>query len=919
MKIISLDKGCIAFILGLLLWCSHMHANYNPFDSTTMLWQSTVSGTVSDQTGPLPGVTIYVKDSSRSVVSDNQGRYAITAVLGETIVFSFTGFKEREAIVNSTSLDIVLVEDTAELQEVVINAGYYTVKDKERTGSIARITAQDIETQPVTNVLATMQGRMAGVSITQTTGLPGGGFDIRIRGRNSIRAAGNNPLYVIDGVPYGSESISDGSTAVNFPGGNSPLNSINPADIESIEVLKDADATAIYGSRGANGVVLITTKKGKAGKTSFSATYSHGLGKVTRFMDLLNTQQYLQMREEAFANDGIEFGPADYDVNGTWDRNRYTDWQKELLGGSSEITNAQASVTGGSDNTQFYFGGTYYREGTVFIGDFGYNKYSGRFQVNHQSTDRKFRLNVTAGYTAQDNDQPANDPTLLATMLAPNAPALYDADGNINWEGSTWENPLGDLKGKFISNTNDFISNATVSYAILDGLDMKASLGYTDTRHNEWRLQPSTMYDPTWEVGSEYSSAFNTATNRKSYIFEPQLNWKRQFGKLTLDALAGSTFQEQKGNQLVLYGSGFSNNSLLFNLASAYELTSLLSSETQYRYQAVFGRINANWDGKYIINLTGRRDGSSRFGPGKQFANFGAIGAAWLFSKEDFVSNALPAISLGKIRVSYGTTGSDQIGDYQYLDTYSASGNTYGGISGLQPTRLFNPNFGWEINKKLETALEVGLFNDRIFMSAGWYQNTSSSQLVGIPLAATTGFSSIQSNLNATVRNTGVEIVLQTANFRDGNFKWTTSANITIERNKLVDYPNLERSSYRNTLVIGESLNIVKVYESLGVDPETGLYRFKDFNGDGVITAENDKKAIADLNPKFSGGIQNTISYKGLALDFLFQFVKRNNYNELLSTDVPGMMVNQPTRVMERWQALGDIAPTQKFTTGVDS
>jgi TonB-linked SusC/RagA family outer membrane protein len=919
MKIIPLDKGCFAFILGLLLWFADAQAH--SFSSYTALpcYQSNVTGEISDTDGPLPGVSITVKGTGRSAVSDGDGRYTIMAAPGDTLVFSMIGYTIVEQVVTSSVLDVLMSQDSTQLEEVMINAGYYSVKDRDRTGSIARITAKDIAGQPVTNILATMQGRMAGVSVTQNTGVPGGGFSIEIRGRNSIRAAGNNPLFVVDGVPYGSDAIGSGSTSTAFPGTNNPLNSINPADIESIEVLKDADATAIYGSRGANGVVLITTKRGKAGKTTFSVNYSHGLGRVTRFMDLLSTPEYLKMREEAFANDGIEYGPTDYDVNGTWDRNRYTNWQKKLLGGTSEITNAQASVSGGSENTQFHFAGTYYGEGTVFIGDFGYNKYSGRFQANHQSTDKRFRMNVTAGYTAQDNDQPASDPTLVAAMLAPNAPALYDSEGNINWEGSTWKNPLGELKGKFISNTNDFIANAMVSYSLFDGLEAKASLGYTDTRHNEWRIQPSTMYDPAYEVGSEYSSVFNTTTSRRSYIFEPQVNWKKQFSKVSLDVLAGSTFQEQKGSQLVLYGSGFANNSLLYNLASAYELAALLSADSQYRYQAVFGRVNVNWDGKYILNLTGRRDGSSRFGPGRQFADFGAIGAAWLFSREEFISSALPVMSLGKLRVSYGSTGSDQIGDYQYLDTYTSSGNNYGGISGLQPTRLFNPDFGWEVNTKFETALELGFFKDRLVFNAGWYRNTSSSQLVGIPLSSTTGFSSFQSNLDATVRNSGVELALQGAVFQNGDCKWNTSVNLTIARNKLIEYPNLERSSYRNTYIIGESLNIVRVYQSEGVDPQTGVYRFKDFNGDGVITAENDQKAIADLNPKFFGGLQNTFTYKGLALDFLFQFVKRDNYNELLSSDVPGMMINQPAGVIQRWQAQGDNAPVQRFTTGVDS
>ena len=916
MKIISLNKGCFAFILGLLLWCSHMHANYLSPDIKVSYWQSAVSGTISDAAGTLPGVTVLVKGTSVSTITDEKGQYSINAELGDTLVFSFIGYKEVAYVVSGTTLNVVLAEDAAQLQEVVINAGYYSVKEKESTGSIARITAEEIRDQPVANVLGTMQGRMAGVDIVQNTGVSGGGFEIRIRGVNSLRAAGNNPLYVIDGVPYTADPIGFGPSSSVLPVPVSPLNSINPAEIESIEVLKDADATAIYGSRGANGVVLVTTKRGKAGKTNFTVGYSRGFGRVTRFLDMLNTAQYLEMREEAFANDGITPGPADYDVNGTWDRDRYTDWQKVFLGGTADITNVQASASGGSETTRYLIGSTYHKETTVFPGDFGYDRINVRMQLGHESQDKRFRVNATAGYSAQRNGQPATDPTALITTLAPNAPALYDEQGNLNWESSTWANPLADFEAKYRARTYDLTANTLLSYRLLEGLEAKASLGFTDTRHREDRTQPNTMYDPAYGAGPEFSSVTLSNMARQSYIVEPQLNYTNKWDKIGFQALVGATFQQQVSTLLAQTGAGFSSNSLIYNLPSANMIYVDAQQDARYRYQAVFARANLNYDGRYILNLTGRRDGSSRFGPGRQFANFGAVGAAWIISNEAFFADS--SVSFAKIRGSYGTAGNDQIGDYQFMDAYISAGRIYNGHTGLQPARLFNPDFGWEINRKLELAVETGFFKDRLFFGASWYRNRTASQLVGIPLPTTTGFTSLQANLDATVENSGWEFTLTSHNLQKGTLSWTTSLNLSVARNRLIAFPGLEGSTYNDYYQIGKPISIVKLYEFEGVDPETGIYRFHDFNGDGQITAAEDKKAIGDFTPKFFGGMSNQLSYRGLSLNFLFQFVKQDNYSETVTSGLPGAAYNQPVTVLDRWQLQGDRSQYQQFTTGVN-
>ncbi|MBK0368250.1 SusC/RagA family TonB-linked outer membrane protein [Flavobacterium agrisoli] len=909
---------CIIFSCLLLSFSTSFAGNVNR-KPHVFPQEIKIQGTVTDGHAPLPGVSITVKSrSNTTAITDYNGQYAIYAAPKDTLVVSFIGFKKvLMPVLGRRTIDIKLEYDTSTLQEVKVNAGYYSVKESERTGSIARITAKDIETQPVTNVLATMQGRMAGVAITQTTGMPGGGFDIKIRGQNSLRSDANAPLYIIDGVPYASDPIGYSQTSTPFPTISSPLNSIDPSSIESIEVLKDADATSIYGSRGANGVVLITTKKGHKGKTMFFVNASTGASSVTRFAELMNTEQYLSMRRQAFANDGITtYPPSAFDINGTWDQDRYTDWQKTLTGRTALTTLFNAGVQGGSDQTQFLLNASSSKQTTVFPGEFTYNKTGVQLNVTHASTDDRFKLTVNTGYNLQNNNQPAADFTYNARYLAPNSPELYNEDGSLNWAGNTWLNPLRTLGATFRAKTKDLITSAVVSYELLNGLQFKTNLGYSDLNHVETRISPSTIYNPVANITSANSSLFVAETQRNSWIVEPQLSYDKTFDKSKVSIILGSTFQDQTSTSIAQSGTGFSSNSLIYNLASASTSRTLFSDKIQYRYQAFFGRINYSFNERYIINLTGRRDGSSRFGPENQFANFGAVGAAWLFSKEKFISGS-NIISFGKLRASFGTTGSDKIGDYQYMDTYTSTGVLYDGNVGLQPSRLYNPDFGWEVNKKLEAAIEMGFFKDRIFLTAAWYQNRSSNQLVGIPMAATTGFNSIQANLDALVQNRGLEFTVRTENFKGNNFSWTTNFNISSNRNKLLEFPNLQGSSYSQTYRMGQPLSLQLLYQLESVDPQTGLYRFTDLNSDGKITNPDDKQIIIDMTPTYFGGLQNQLVYKAWTLDFLFQFVKQKNRNATL--DPAGQMANQPVRFLDSWTQVGDDAQYQRYTAGYNS
>jgi len=929
MKKILINIGrsalCYAFYLMLLFNVTHLLANnlsieYNA-SKLLSIQQINISGTITDTKGtPVAGATIQIKNTNKGSVSDVDGSYTIAALAGDILVFSALGYKSKTVLVdNQLTINIQLMDAITLLEEVTLNAGYYKVKDKERTGSIEKIKATAIEKQPVTNMLATMQGRMAGVNITQTTGTPGGGFEVQIRGQNSLRFDGNRPLYIIDGVPYASDPIGTGINSPVLPTQPSPLSSINPSQIESIEVLKDADATAIYGSRGANGVVLITTKKGKEGEIRFASSVSQGVGKVTQFMNLLKTPEYIAMREEAYANDGITDIPYyAYDINGTWDKTRYTDWQKELLGGTAMITDIQSAISGGTAQTQFLLSGNFNKQTTVYPGDFGYKKGNVLLNLNHTTENKKFTSTVSVGYTSQKNNQPRMDLMREAVSIPPNAPALYNEDGSLNWENNTFNNPLRNLEGLYEVKLNDMIANMVLSYQFTDNWQLKINTGYTTLNNNETTTIPSTEYNPAYGLGAEFSSLIASQATRESWIIEPQLNWNKTLGKGKLTALLGSTFQSQKGNQLVQYAFGFTSNSLIYNLASASNVYTLTSEESAYKYQAFFARLNYNWQEKYIVNLTGRRDGSSRFGPGKQFANFWAVGAAWIFSKENFLTES-GILSFGKLRASYGITGSDQIGDYQYLDNYISTGINYNGVIGLQPARLFNPEFGWETNKKMELALETGFLKDRIFLTTAWYNNRSSNQLSGMPLPGTTGFTSLQSNLDATVQNSGIEVTLRTVNIQKDEFSWISNFNSTWARNKLIEYPDLESSTYANQYVIGHPLNIQKVYHFTGVDPQTGVYTFKDVNDDGMLSAREDKTTIKDFNPQYYGGLQNQLKYKHWQLDFLFQFVKQINYNAASYFGLPGSQTNQPVNVLNHWQQSGDIAPYPILTDGSNS
>ncbi len=872
--------------------------------------ERSISGTVTGNDRPLSDVSVFQEGSDKVTMTNKSGFYQIT-VSGKdpVLIFRYPDYpQQRIAVVDDKPLvNVSFSEKIKGIEEVVLNAGYYRVKEKESTGSIAKVSAKDIENQPVTNVLSAVQGRVTGVNITQNSGVAGGGYDIQIRGRNSLRnltnsvVDGNQPLYVIDGVPMGGQLNSAFSVSIMPLRNISPLNAISPNDIESIEILKDADATAIYGSRGANGVVLVTTKKGKRGKLGVLLSTTYSISSVGSHMDMMNTEQYLSMRRQAYANDGITALPATaYDVNGVWDVGRYTDWQQELIGKRATGSMTQASVSGGTDTNTFLVSFSHNDQSTVFPGDYHYKTNILNSSFSHSSLDKKFRIEVSNMFSSLSNNVVNTDLTSKALTLSPNAPILYDSNGGLNWENNTFTNPLASLVSTYSNKVLQWNTNVNTLYKFWKDFVFKTNGGINYQNLEEVSLMPSTMYNPAYGITPESSSASKSSNTVFSYIIEPQLSWAKRLGDHKMDILVGTSFQQSTSRQSSMTGVGFASNALINNIGAA--TTKIISNQitNPYKYAALYARVNYQYKNRYIINITGRRDASSRFGPYNRVADFGAAGGAWLFTKE-VLFDKIKWLSSGKLRASYGITGSDFIGDYQFLNTYTIGTVNYNGVTGLYPSRLYNPAYSWEKTKKLEAALELGFLKDRITLTTAFYRNRSSDQLVGIPLPSITGFSSVLANLDATVENRGWEMSLNVNVLKSSALKWDSGINLSIPKNKLISFPGLEGSTYANTYKVGYPTSIVRVFQYEGIDPVTGQYTFKDFNGDGKISSPDDAQAIEKIGVKYYGGWQNQVSYKNISLSFLFYFVKQRNWNYIRTMAVPGTMNNMPEEFVNVW------------------
>ncbi|MEJ2883601.1 SusC/RagA family TonB-linked outer membrane protein [Pedobacter sp. GR22-6] len=853
-----------------------------------------VSGRVLNKDGlPLQGVTIFVKGSNQSVYSNATGYFSLRNVDEQSVVvFRSVGFLTRELNAQADMGNVILEISNSKLDEVMVVA-YGTSSKRLATGSISSVSAEDIVKQPISNPILTLAGRTPGLFISQSAGYAGATYSASIRGQTSLGFNASTPLYIVDGIPFGDKPVEQTAGGFGILG-FSPLNNISPDEIESISVLKDADATAIYGSRGANGVILITTKKGRPGKTSVNVDVNTGFSTVTNKLEMLGTEQYLDIRRQAFANDNVVPTAANAPDLQTWDQSAYTNYPELLTGRTAHQTKAAFHVSGGDVANQFLFGGNYRRESTVLRASTADEAFQFHSNMQHKSLDNKFTASVSVSYNMDNNAIPNYSLSNQNYALPPNYP-LYNPNGTLYF-GPGFTSPLAAFNSTSSLKSTNFISSAAFRYHILPGLTLKADLGYNHNNVFASTISPAEAFNPL----TNFQQTSNLSNNYvKTLIAEPQITYMKSWGRGKLNALMGGSWQQTQSVQPYFLIGTFANKQLATSL-SALTLLAKSSGYTDYKYDSGFARVEYDWDGKYLFSGNVRRDGSSRFGDQEPFGTFGSAALGWIFSKEQLITEQFSFLSFGKLRASYGAIGSDKsLVDYAYLSTYFA-GQAYGPVSSLTPSRILNPYLKWEVTKKLDVALELGFFKDRIFISGNYYSNRSSDLLASKPLPAQTGFNQVSGNIPAVVQNKGVEFELSTTNIQTDAVVWRSSFNFTIPRNKLLSFPDLKNSSYANTYVEGKSLNLRTVYHSTGI--VNGIPTAQDINGDGQITGglNGDQIVSGSSDPKFYGGFSNTLSYKGLQLDILFQFTSRTaQRGDLSFFTYPGRASNIPVSMLD--------------------
>ncbi|NII27775.1 SusC/RagA family TonB-linked outer membrane protein [Pseudoflavitalea sp. X16] len=781
------------------------------------------------------------------------------------------------------------------------------------------------------NVAVALSGLAPGTRVQLQNGSHGTHAHISIRNSSRIydgllanNTEVNGPLIILDRVPLPNMIISQldyigGSPNATGPamGGVSILRLINPDNIESIEILKDADATAIYGSRGANGVIVINTKKAKAGMPSVTAHARYGFGRVRQYYTFLNTPQFLAARREALANDSLPATESNAPDLTLWDSLRYQDYNDFFLGGSASHVNASVSTSGITDHLNYRLALSYYKEGTVLPDkkvnqDFYDQDLHVQGRVEQKSRNGKLTIGLDGQYFSAKTVSIGNDIT-QAVRLAPNTPELVDARGNLLWPKGLL-NPMAYLLNNYTISIENQLCHAGIDYQVNPHLKLISNLGLNIINTDETLKIPIKAQDSsTNPTGTaEFGSIFV-----KNQLLELMAEHKYSWKALNITSLAGATVVKQKYVREKIVGTGYTNDQTLPTQQAAAVIKAS-NKITEYGYLGFFGNTKLEYDHKYLLNITVRRDGSSRFGANRKYGLFWATGAGWVLSKARFLT--LPSfITFAKIRGSYGVTGNDQIGDYGFKDIYApvSNSNPYAGIQGFMPTRHPNDNYGYEECKKLELAAEFTIRN-MLNVSFCYYNNTSGKLLLSETLPNFTGIGSMLINSDARVNNQGYELQLQLKGDTSRSLYAFFTLSATLPRTKLTAFPGLAFSNHAQKLVLGRSLSVQQGFTALGVDPATGVYDFVNQNKDSTLDI-NDYVVNGDLDPKLYGGLQGLIGYKRFALDFCWEFALQKGINQFLTFSAMKPTINGysnvPVEFLDRWQRPGDVAQYQQYTT----
>lgn len=681
----------------------------------------TVKGIVRDKDGtPLIGVNVYVKGTTRGTITGKDGTYSIKAEIGQTLVFSYIGYTLLEQeISEDADLDVTLTEETKTLEEVVV-IGYGQESKALLSSSVGSVSAEDLTEAPTSTVSGALQGRTAGIQVVQNSGTPGAGITVRVRGTSSINA-GSEPLYVIDGVPMITRDLSQ----IGFSGqGVNSISDLNPSDIESISILKDASATAIYGARGSNGVVLITTRQGKLNENQLRFNANYGWQEVINKVDLLNASEFMSMKNDASINDG---GLPIFSEEAIEDPEVDTDWLDQVFR-TAPIQNYDLSFSGGNEKTRYYISGSYFdQEGIVLGTDF--SKFSGRVNIDQKIND-KFSVGTNFGVTRSFNnrkegDQSLNGPVPNALSLPPIYP-VYNEDGSYN-ESGPYANPVS-IAEQQINQGISFrtLGNLYVDYEILPGLSLNSKFGYDYVNYREHSYDPTTT-----RQGAKYNGVGLESTSEAvKILFSNVLNYEFDIGENQFSLLGGVEFEQEKESITYMRAQDYASPELEYMTSAATPITASGNSYFRYKLNSYIGRIRVNRQNKYLLTLSARYDGSSKFGPENKYGFFPSGDLAWRISEEDFFPDI--AVSNLKIRASYGLTGNDFIPSLRYLDLYSPS-SFYMNQPGISISQIPNPGLKWESTTQTNFGLDVGFFTNRLNLNIDVYQKETIDLLLDRP------------------------------------------------------------------------------------------------------------------------------------------------------------------------------------------
>ncbi|MBM1105831.1 TonB-dependent receptor [Aurantibacter crassamenti] len=874
--------------------------------------ESTINGVVSDGTGvPLPGVTVIIKNSSTGAATDFDGKYSIKASSDDVLVFSYIGFKTQEIAVNNQSnIDVAMIEDASELSEVIV-VGYGTQKKSDLTGSVASISADELNSQPITSMEQGMQGKIAGVNITNNSSAPGGGISVKIRGTTSI-LNGNEPLYVIDGFPVTGQSQfstsagrgQDSSTGTDYTVNQNPLSSLNPSDIQSIEVLKDASAAAIYGVRGANGVILITTKRGQTGAPRISYNGYGGIQTVSNKMDMLNAQEYQDIYNmtAANSNDPVVFaGAPAYD----------TDWQDEIFR-SALIQNHQLSVNGGSESVQYNLSGSMFeQEGIIKGSDF--TRYSLRANLDIKASE-KFKIGTSLNISrsinnaAETEGEATNSITALALSTSPILP-IFQPDGT--YSSNRFVENAPDAQGSlnpvaFINEFSDESVNTRIlgtlfgEYELVDDLKFKVSVG-TDIENRDRHVYRTSKFNNE----NPLNSADVSSVNRSSLLNENTLNYNKTFGNHNLQLLGGFTMQKETEEFRLISSKGFATDITgPYDLGGGSVVPNVDSRYAEFSIMSFLGRINYNFDDRYLITVTGRRDGSSKFAENNKWAFFPSAAVAWRVSNEDFMAESDFFDNL-KFRAGWGQVGNQELPTYRSLALLQSAPYNFGdgsNVNGFSPLRVPVPDLTWEITSQANFGLDASVLKGRVNATFDYYIKKTEDLLLEVRLPETSGIIDPSVQNLGEMENVGWELSMDGTVIDTENFRWNLGFNMSGNKNEVtslgdsskvgdgdqsyeIAQPTFAGSTPRSYVAVGQPTGVFFGYKTDGLYRSQaeadagqvlqdgvlpGMVRYVDVEQDNVLDSK-DRTVLGSPHPDLIYGFNTSFTYKNLELRTFFQ------------------------------------------------